>query len=115
MGANVQTMAFADVYPALERGVLDGAVTCVSRAEGQKWFELTDYLTGSAPGTSAETFKAFNAQLWNSLPEDFQNIILAEGVLHSELAKAAALQADIDLEGQLLDLKMGIPISLHRC
>ena len=106
MGANAQTMAFADVYPALERGVLDGAVTCGSCAVGQKWFEVTDYLTGPVPGTFAETFITFNATLWNSLPEDFQNIILAEGVLHSERAKSAALQADIEAEGQLIELGM---------
>ena len=106
MGANAQTMAFADVYPALERGVLDGAVTCGSCAVGQKWFEVTDYLTGPVPGTFAETFITFNATLWNSLPEDFQNIILAEGVLHSDRAKAAALQADIEAEGQLIELGM---------
>ncbi|MBU18054.1 MAG: hypothetical protein CL725_10205, partial [Chloroflexi bacterium] len=38
--------------------------------------------------------------------EDFQNIILAEGVLHSERAKSAALQADIEAEGQLIELGM---------
>ncbi len=102
----MQTMAFADVYPALERGVLDGAVTCGSCAVGQKWFEVTDYLTGPVSGTFAETFITFNAALWNSLPKDFQNIILAEGALHSEQAKAAALQVDIDAEGQLIELGM---------
>ena len=106
MGADAQTMAFADVYPALERGVLDGAVTCGSCAVGQKWFEVTDYLTGPVPGTFAETFITFNATLWNSLPEDFQAIILAEGLLHSDRAKAAALQADIEAEGQLIELGM---------
>ena len=34
MGANAQAMAFADVYPALERRILDGAVTCGSCAVG---------------------------------------------------------------------------------
>ena len=90
----------------MERGVLGGAVTCGSCAVGQKWFEVTDYLPGPVPGTFAETFITFNAKLWNSLPEDFQNIILAEGVLHSERAKAAALQADIEAEGQLIELGM---------
>ncbi len=106
MGADAQTMAFADVYPALERGVLDGAVTCGSCAVGQKWFEVTDYLTGPVPGTFAETFITFNGKQWDSLPPDLQAIILEEGVLHSERAKAAALQADIDAEGELIALGM---------
>ena len=106
LGANPQTMAFADVYPALERGVLDGAVTCGSCAVGQKWFEVTDYLTGPLPGTFAQTFVTFNGKEWNSLPADFQKIILEEGVKHSGRAKAAALNADVEAEGQLIDLGM---------
>ena len=106
LGANPQTMACADVYPALERGVLDGAVTCGSCAVGQKWFEVTDYLTGPLPGTFAQTFVTFNGKEWNSLPADFQKIIVEEGVKHSERAKAAALNADVEAEGQLIDLGM---------
>ena len=106
LGADPQTMAFADVYPALERGVLDGAVTCGSCAVGQKWFEVTDYLTGPVPGTFAETFITFNATQWNSLPTEFQNIIREEGVLHSERAKQAALNADVEAEGELIALGM---------
>ena len=106
LGANPQTMAFADVYPALERGVLDGAVTCGSCAVGQKWFEVTDYLTGPLPGTFAQTFVTFNGKEWNSLPDDFQKIILEEGVKHSDKAKAAALNVDVEAEGQLIDLGM---------
>ena len=106
LGANAHTMAFADGYPALERGVLDGAVTCGSCAVGQKWFEVTDYLTGPLPGTFAQTFVTFNGKEWNSLPADFQKIILEEGVKHSERAKTAALNADVEAEGQLIDLGM---------
>ncbi|MCH7737866.1 MAG: TRAP transporter substrate-binding protein DctP [Chloroflexi bacterium] len=106
MGADAQTMAFAEVYPALERGVLDGAVTCGSCAVGQKWFEVTDYLTGPVPGTFAETFITFNAKQWNSLPAEFQKIILEEGVLHSERAKQAALRSDVESEGDLIGLGM---------
>ena len=106
LGADPQTMAFAEVYPALERGVLDGAVTCGSCAVGQKWFEVTDYLTGPVPGTFAETFITFNGTEWASLPADFQAILLEEGALHSERAKQAALNSDIESEGDLIELGM---------
>jgi TRAP-type C4-dicarboxylate transport system substrate-binding protein len=106
MGADAQTMAFADVYPALERGILDAGVTCGSCAVGQRWFEVTDYLTGPVPGTFVETFITFNGTEWKSLPADFKAILLEEGALHSERAKAAALQADIDAQGQLIELGM---------
>ena len=106
LGANPQTMAFAEVYPALERGVLDGAVTCGSCGVGQKWFEVTDYLTGPVPGTFAQTFITFNGTQWNSLPADFQAILLEEGALHSERAKQAALNSDVESEGDLIELGM---------
>jgi TRAP-type C4-dicarboxylate transport system substrate-binding protein len=106
LGASPQTMAFADVYPALERGVLDGAVTCGSCGNGQKWFEVTDYLTGPVPGTFAQTFITFNGKEWNSLPADFQDILLEEGVLHSARAKQAALNSDAESEGDLVGLGM---------
>ena len=105
LGAYPQTMAFADVYPALQRGVLDAGVTCGSCAIGQKWYEVTDYITGPIPGSWIQTFVTFNSKQWNSLPADFQAILLEEGALHSKRAKAAALQADIEAEGQL-ELRM---------
>ena len=106
LGANPQTMAFADVYPALERGVLDGAVTCGSCGIGQKWFEVTNHLTGPVAGTFAQTFITFNGKEWRSLPADFQAILLEEGVLHSARAKAAALDSDVESEGDLIELGM---------
>jgi len=106
LGANPQTMAFADVYPALERGVLDGAVTCGSCGIGQKWDEVTDYLTGPIPGSWAQTFVTFNGTQWKSLPADLQAILLDEGVLHTARAKAAALESDVVSEGKLIDLGM---------
>ena len=106
LGADPQTMAFADVYPALERGDLDGAVTCGSCAVGQKWFEVTDYLTGPIPGTIVETYITFSGKEWNSLPAHFQEILLEEGVLHTERAKGAALDSDVKSEGDLVGLGM---------
>ena len=106
LGANPQTMAFADVYPALERGVLDGAVTCGSCGIGQKWSEVTDNLTGPIPGSWAQTFVTFNGTEWRSLPEDFQAILLDEGVLHTARAKASSLASDDASEGTLVELGM---------
>lgn len=106
LGADPQTMAFADVYPALERGVLDGGVTCGSCGIGQKWTEVTDYLTGPMPGSFAQTFITFNSEEWNSLPADLQAIIKEEGVKHTARAKASALKSDLESEQELIDLGM---------
>jgi TRAP-type C4-dicarboxylate transport system substrate-binding protein len=108
LGADPQTMAFADVYPALERGVLDGAVTCGSCGIGQKWSEVTKYLTGPIPGSWAKTFVTFNGEQWASLPADFQAILLDEGALHTVRAKAAAQASDVESEDSLVELGMNL-------
>jgi len=46
MGGDAQFVAFSEVYTALERGILDGAVTCGPCGAGLRWFEVADYLNG---------------------------------------------------------------------
>lgn len=43
LGADDQGMAFAEVYTALERGILDAGVTAASAGYGQRWYEVIDY------------------------------------------------------------------------
>lgn len=45
LGAEGQFVAFADVYIALERGVMDAGVTAGEAGHSQRWYEVTDYLT----------------------------------------------------------------------
>ena len=47
MGAKAQFVAFSEVYTALERGILDAAVTCGPCGAGLRWFEVADYLIGT--------------------------------------------------------------------
>ena len=46
MGAAAQFVAFAEVYTALERGILDCGVTGADPAYGQRWYEVTKYMNG---------------------------------------------------------------------
>ena len=48
MGAEPQYMAYSDVYSALERGAIDGAITCASCGYEQHWHEVADYIVGPA-------------------------------------------------------------------
>ena len=45
-GANAQFVAFAEVYTALERGILDCGVTVAFAAHAQRWYEVTNYMVG---------------------------------------------------------------------
>ena len=85
LGAEGQFVAFAEVYTALERGILDAGVTGVLPGYGQKWYEVTDYLVGPIPARPHNTI-VMNLDRWNELPQDIQQIILEEGERYSENA-----------------------------
>ncbi len=78
MGAEGQFVAFAEVYVAMERGILDGGLTSTTGARGGRWYEVIDYMTGSFP-IFTPLFMYMNADAWNNLPADFQQILLEEG------------------------------------
>lgn len=78
MGSEAQWVAFAEVYTALERGILDGGVTGANAAYGQRWYEVADYMAGPLPLFTVEN-ATFNPDVWNGLPADFQAILLEEG------------------------------------
>ena len=81
MGAEAQFVAFAEVYTALERGILDCGVTVAFAAHAQRWYEVTDYMVG--PLSSQLLSNAIiNKAVWDGLPADIQQILLEEGARH---------------------------------
>ena len=84
MGADPQFIAFADVYTALERGVIDGAISCGSCGYGLRWYEVADYLVGPIVSVGHSWFTISHAR-WDDMPKDLQNIVLGEGARHAYL------------------------------
>ena len=78
MGAEAQFLAFAEVYTALERGILDAGVTGSTPGHGQRWYEVTEYLNGPLKSLLS-TNNIVNADVWDSIPEDLQQIFIEEG------------------------------------
>jgi TRAP-type C4-dicarboxylate transport system substrate-binding protein len=81
MGAQAQFVAFAEVYTALERGILDCGVTGADPAYGQRWYEVTEYMIGPLPTFTANHL-VFNRKVWEELPADIQQILIEEGAKH---------------------------------
>ena len=78
LGGEGQFMAFAEVYTALERGILDAGVTGAHAGHGQRWYEVTDNLIG--PFISMPMgFETMNQETWERIPADLQAIIIEEG------------------------------------
>ena len=92
MGADSQFVAFAEVYTAMERGILDAAVTGANPALGQRWYEVSEYMNGPLTSFNS-TIIAINDQVWESIPGDLQQILLEEGAkFELEALRLAAIQ-----------------------
>jgi len=97
MGATAQFVAFAEVYTALERGILDCGVTGADPAYGQRWYEVTDYMIGPLLSLPFHSNVVSNA-VWNSIPADLQQILLEEAAKSElEALRLAAIQNEIGL------------------
>ena len=98
MGASAQFVAFAEVYTALERGILDCGVTGADPAYGQRWYEVTKYMNGPLISFFS-TNNVVNSDVWAKLPKDFQQIMLEEGAkAELEAHRVAAIQIDVGTE-----------------
>ena len=79
LGAEAQFVTFADVYPSLERGILDAGVTGSGPGYGQRWYEVTQYLVGPLYAHPHNAV-VMNSDIWNSLPPHLQDIVREEGL-----------------------------------
>jgi len=96
VGAVPQKLAFAEVYSALETGVVDGAENPWSNAYSQKFFEVQPYFTESDHGYLGYMVVA-NSKFWEGLPADVRPVLektLAE--VTAEVNKSAATFSDSD-------------------
>ena len=80
-GADAQFVAFAEVYTALERGILDCGVTVAFAAHAQRWYEVTEFMVGPLSSQLLNTV-IVNRGVWDELPADIQQILLEEGARH---------------------------------
>jgi TRAP-type C4-dicarboxylate transport system substrate-binding protein len=86
LGGEPLTIAFAEVYTAMERGTVDGGFTASFAGDAQKWYEVTQYLVG--PITQlAELPLVISKKTWKRLPADIQK------VLHEEAERIIDAQA----------------------
>ena len=78
LGGQPQFISVAEVYTALDRGVVDAGVTEGTAGWGQRWHEVTDYLVGPIVG-HPHSWMTVNANQWNALPEVLQQVLIEVG------------------------------------
>ena len=107
MGAAAQFMAFAEVYTALERGILDAGVTGANPGLSQRWYEVTTYMNGRLYSFNSTT-NVVNGGVWAEIPEDIQQILLEEGA-RQEL-EALRLTAIHNVTGITRNIEAGLEL-----
>ena len=97
MEADAQFVAFAEVYAALERGILGAGVTGGDAGFGQRWYEVADYITGPLVSWPANDM-VMNKEIWEGLPSDLQAIVMEEAAkAEMEMLRLGAIQNEVGL------------------
>ena len=97
MGAEAQFVAFAEVYTALERGILGAGVTGGDAGYGQRWYEVADYITGPLISWPANDM-VMSKGIWEVLPPDLQAIVMEEAAkAEMEMLRLGAIQNEVGL------------------
>lgn len=73
-GAGTTPMAFAEVFTALQQGVIDGQFNPYSNIESQRFYEVQDFMTVSNHGYLTYIF-AINNEFFEGLPSDLQEAV----------------------------------------
>lgn len=89
LGGEPLTIAFAEVYTAMERGTVDAAFTGTKPGYDQRWYEVTKYLVGPISMRPHVAF-AINRSVWKKLPKDIRTILQEEA---EAIVERGALEA----------------------
>ncbi len=106
LGATPVTMPMPEVYQALQKGVVGGAVYPMETNQGWKMSEVIDYSVANyATAYSVGFFVVMNKDKWNALPEEHQASI--EKISSEWAAKHGRAWDDSDFEGMRTSLSEG--------
>jgi C4-dicarboxylate-binding protein DctP len=111
VGANPQKLAFAEVYQALQSGVVDGAENPWSNIYTKKFYEVQKYITESDHGV-LDYMVVANESWWNGLPEDVKSG-LAKAMKESiAYGNKIAMTEDKDYRAKVIEAKKAEVIKL---
>ena len=100
-------MAFAEVYTALERGILDAGVTGANPGLSQRWYEVTEFMNGRLYSFNSTT-NVINGDVWDEIPADIQQILLEEGA--KQELEALRLTAIHNVTGISRNIEAGLEL-----
>ncbi|SLN57685.1 C4-dicarboxylate-binding periplasmic protein precursor [Aquimixticola soesokkakensis] len=104
LGASPQPMAFAEVYGALQTGVVDGQENTWSNTYGQKFFEVQDGVTETNHGV-LDYMVVTSADWWDSLDADLRDEIAQ--IMHEVSMERNAAVGEVELQSRQAILDAG--------
>ena len=107
LGANPQKMGFAEVYGALQQGVVDGQENTWSNIYTQKFHEVQDGITETNHGV-IDYLVVTSEQFWNSMPEDTRAEV--ERILGEVTQKYNDMSHQINLDARQKIADAGVEI-----
>ncbi|MFD1781562.1 C4-dicarboxylate TRAP transporter substrate-binding protein [Fredinandcohnia salidurans] len=102
MGASPVGLAWAEVYPGLQQGVIDAAEAHHSATFGANLQEVIGYITKTSH-FQLLTGLVTSAGWMESLPEEYQDIIYEESIKAAEVASNNIVKMSADFEQKLID------------
>jgi TRAP-type C4-dicarboxylate transport system substrate-binding protein len=110
LGGAPINIAFGEVYSALEKKTVDGAMTSATNAEPMKFFEVAKFLDYWYIAGAAQEWLVANQKAWDGLPQDLQQVVL-DAVKETNLEEkewADAIAAEERTRKRLPELGMTI-------
>jgi TRAP-type C4-dicarboxylate transport system substrate-binding protein len=74
LGAEGIPMPMSEVYTALQKSTVTGALAPYESGKSFNFFEVADYVTYLNMGSSPSPHRGMNWETWNSLPPDIQQV-----------------------------------------
>lgn len=96
LGASPVPMGVAELFTSLQQGVVDGQENPLEVIQGEKFFEVQDYVVETGHVRGAMTF-IFSQSRFDGLPDDVQAILKEEG----EAVMLDATDRMVTLEGEI--------------
>lgn len=107
-GANPSPMPFAEVYSALQSGVMDGQENPLAQIWSGKFHEVQKYLSTTGHVYSP-AFVAIGEDVWKRLPADVQKDLARIAREVSDFARSEGERLDRELIGQMKGIAVNEP------
>ncbi|SFM14893.1 C4-dicarboxylate TRAP transporter substrate-binding protein [Halanaerobium salsuginis] len=107
MGATPTPLDWSEVYPGIQQGVIDGAEAQHTATYGSSLYEVVDYINKTGH-FQLMTGLVVGTRWFNSLPEDYQNIILEESINAGDYASELTIELGEKYEAEMKE--MGVTI-----